>query len=124
MEGEIFWGTPNIKIASAVVAFGGKVRSQDPVTRLTKNGQTQVTFWFISGEFDWIKAEMEKPWHEMTVDEEHPLRYVRAALENRESFLGLVKRAEPIQIIETGGQTIIMAENARPELKKAILRAI
>ena len=67
---------------------------------------------------------MEKPWHEMTVDEEHPLRYVRAALENRESFLGLVKRAEPIQIIETGGQTIIMAENARPELKKAILRAI
>ena len=67
---------------------------------------------------------MEKPWHEMTVDEEHPLRYVRAALENRESFLGLVKRAEPIRIIQSGGQTLIVAENARPELKKAILKHI
>jgi len=124
MEGQLFWGTPNIKVASAVAAFGGKIRPQDPVTRLSKNGQTQVTFWFLSGEADWIKDQMEMPWTQMSVEAEHPLRYIRASLENRETLLGLVKRAEPIQIIESGGQTIIVAENARPELKKAILRAI
>lgn len=125
MEGEKFWGTTNIKVASGVAAFGGKIRSQDPVTRFIKNGQPQVTFWFCSNEeTDKVKEEFERPWHEMTCDKESPIRYVRAALENRETLLGLVKRAEPIQVIQNGGQTIIVAENARPELKKAILRAI
>jgi hypothetical protein len=36
----------------------------------------------------------------------------------------LVKRAEPIQIIKRGGQTLLVPINAKPELKKAILRAI
>ena len=126
MEGQAFWGTTNIKVASAVAAFGGKIRPQDPVTRFVKNGINQVTFWFLSdgGKADEVRAEMERPWHEMKCGDEDPIRYVRASLENRETLLGLVKRAEPIQVIQSGGQTLIVAENARPELKKAILRAI
>jgi len=126
MIGEAFWGTTNIKVASAVAAFGGKLRSQDPVTRFIKpDGTQQVTFWFQSdGQGDKVKAEMERNWVNMQSDEESPIRYVRAALENRETLLGLVKRAEPIRVIQTGGQTLIVAENARPELKKAILKHI
>ena len=60
----------------------------------------------------------------MKSDPEDAVRYVRAALENRETLLGPVKRAEPIRVIQTGGQTLIVAENARPELKKAILKHI
>jgi hypothetical protein len=124
MIGEAFWGTTNIKVASAVAAFGGKLRTQDPVTRFIKpDGSQQVTFWFQSdGQGDKIKSEMERNWVDMQSDEEAPIRYVRAALENRETLLGLVKRAEPIRVIQTGGQTLIVAENARPELKKAILK--
>jgi hypothetical protein len=65
---------------------------------------------------------MERPWAEMESEPESPIRYARASLENRETYLGLVKRAEPIRVIEKGGQTLLVAENASPELKKAILR--
>jgi hypothetical protein len=67
---------------------------------------------------------MEATWADMSSDPEHPIRYVRAALENRETLLGLVKRAEPIQVIQRGGQTLIVPVNAPSERKKAILKAI
>ena len=125
MQGTSYWGTTNIKIASCVAAFGGTLRQSDPVTHIVKeDGSRQVTFWFNSGEGAEAKAEMERNWVDMKSDGESPIRYVRAALENRETLLGLVKRAEPIQIIKRGGQTLLVPINAKPELKKAILRAI
>lgn len=125
MQGETFWGTTNLKVASAVAAFGGKLRQIDPVTRIIKDGFQQVTFWFeANGKADKVRAEMEKNWVEMESDEEAPIRYVRAALENRETLLGLVKRAEPVRVIQRGGQTLIIPENANIERKKAILKAI
>jgi len=125
MQGTSYWGTTNIKIASCVAAFGGTLRQSDPVTHIVKeDGSRQVTFWFNSGEGTEAKAEMERNWGDMKSDSESPIRYVRAALENRETLLGLVKRAEPIQIIKRGGQTLLVPINAKPELKKAILRAI
>lgn len=124
MEGTTFWGTTNIKIASAVAAFGARLRKVDPVTRFVKNGITQITFWFEAGDAAFERQEMERNWADMQSDPEHPVRYVRAALENRETLLGLVKRAEPIKVIQSAGQTLIVAENAPTELKKAILRHI
>lgn len=125
MEGQSFWGTTNIKVASAVAAFGGKLRQSDPVTHIIKeDGTRQVTFWFETGSGDKTRAEMECRWDEMKSETESAIRYVRAALENRETLLGLVKRAEPIQILQRGEQTLIVPLNAKPELKKAILRAI
>jgi hypothetical protein len=125
MEGTSYWGTTNIKIASCVAAFGGTLRQSDPVTHVVlENGTRQVTFWFNSGGGAEAKKEMECKWSDMTSDMESPIRYVRAALENRETLLGLVKRAEPIQTIKRGGQTLLVPINAKPELKKAILKAI
>ena len=125
MEGQSFWGTTNLKVASAVAAFGAKLRPVDPVTRVIRDGREQATFWFISdGNGDIPKKEMERTWVEMQSDEEAPIRYVRAALENRETLLGLVKRAEPIRIIQIGGQTLMVPENASLERKKALLRHI
>ena len=121
---DAFWGTTNIKVASAVAAFGGKLRSIDPVTtQIFEDGSKRVTFWFeANGCGDKARSEMERSWVEMQSDMESPIRYVRAALENRETLLGLVKRAEPIRIIKRGNQTLFVAENARPETKKAILK--
>jgi hypothetical protein len=121
---EAFWGTTNIKVASAVATYGGKPRTVDPVTtQIFEDGRKQVTFWFESnGAGDKARAEMERSWAEMQSDEESPIRYIRAALENRETLLGLVKRAEPIRVIKRGNQTLFVAENAKPEIKKAILK--
>jgi hypothetical protein len=122
---DAFWGTTNIKVASAVAAFGGKLRQNDPVTtQVFEDGTRRVTFWFEPGIGADAKAEMERTWGDMQSEKESPIRYVRAALENRETLLGLVKRAEPIRIIQRGGQTLLVPENARPELKKALLNKL
>ena len=124
MEGIAYWGTTNIKVASAVAGAGGKLRRLDPVSRTIKeNGESQVTFWFeAGGKGAEVRAEMECPWSEMKCPEESPIRYVRAALENRETLLGLVKRTTSIRIIERGGQTLLVSENATSEQKRAMLR--
>jgi hypothetical protein len=122
---EAFWGTTNIKVASAVASFGAKPRSIDPVTRVIKDdGSAQATFWFETGAGAEARAEMERPWSEMKSDPESPIRYVRAALENRETLLGLLKRAVPVRVIQRGGQTLLVSENATLEQRKAILKHI
>jgi hypothetical protein len=126
MQGSSFWGTTNLKVAAAVAAFGARLRQENPVTRMIReDGNQQATFWFeANGVAIKELKEMEATWSNMTSDVESPIRYVRAALENRETLLGLVKRAEPIQVIQRGGQTLIVPLNASSERKKAILKAI
>jgi hypothetical protein len=121
---EAYWGTTNIKVASAVASFGAKPRQLDPVTRTIKeDGSIQATFWFEAGAGAEAKAEMERPWSEMKSDSESPIRYVRAALENRETFLGLLKRSVAIRVVQTkGGQTLLISENATSEQRRAILK--
>ena len=116
-----FWGTTNIKVAAAAAAFGAQIRKYDPCTcTVDEGGRRQYTFWF-SGGGDEARAEMERSWSEMQSGAESPIRYVRAALENRETLLGLVKRAEPIMVIQRGEQTLLVPERAKPELKKSLL---
>jgi len=120
-----FWGPTNIKVAAAASAFGAKLRPMDPVTCIVKeDGHRQFTFWFSISDGDDAKAEMERTWAEMKSDGESPIRYVRAALENRETLLGLMKRAEPIISIQRGGQTLLVSERASPELKRAMLKKL
>ena len=121
-----FWGTTNIKVAAAASAFGAKLRQSDPVTCIIKEdtGQRQFTFWFSISGGDDAKAEMERTWADMKSDPESPIRYVRAALENRETLLGLMKRAEPILSVSRGGQTLLVSERASPELKRAMLKKL
>ena len=125
---ESFWGTTNLKVAAAATAFGATLRQLDPVTCIVKadTGQRQVTFWFSSSgpDGDEARAEMERTWGERKSDKESAIRFVRAALENRETLLGLVKRAEPILSIQRGGQTLLVPEKARPELKRALLNKL
>jgi len=120
-----FWGTTNIKVAAAVAAFGAKLRESDPVTCIIEEGgHRKFTFWFsTSGDQD-AKAEMERTWADMKSDPEAAIRYVRAALENRETLLGLMKRAEPIMSIKRGSQTLLISERASPELKRTMIKKL
>ena len=120
-----FWGTTNIKVAAAASAFGAKLRQSDPVTCIVQEGgHRRYTFWFTISGGEEAKAEMERTWADMKSDPESPIRYVRAALENRETLLGLIKRAEPILSVSRGGQTLLVSERASPELKRAMLKKL
>ncbi len=119
-----FWGTTNIKVAAAASAFGAQLRTSDPVTCIIEEGgHRKFTFWFSTGG-DEARSEMERTWADMKSDPESAIRYVRAALENRETLLGLMKRAEPIISIKRGGQTLLISERASPELKRTMMRKL
>lgn len=119
-----FRGTTNLKQAALAAAWGATLRPYDPVTcTVSEDGRRQYTFWFSGGgEEAW--DEMNRSWSDMKCDTESPIRYARAALENRETLLGLMKRAEPIVVIQRGGQTLLVPERAKPELKKDLLKQL
>ena len=118
---ETFWGTTNLKVAAAVATYGAVLRPVDPVTCIVKDGQRQFTFWFNDSGTGNAKDEMECGWAQMQSEPEAAVRYIRAALENRETLLGLMKRAEPITAIKRGEQTLLVSERAKPDLKRALL---
>jgi len=118
---DAFWGTTNLKVAAAASAFGARPRPYDPVTcAVHEDGRRQYTWWFSSGGAE-AKEEMERTWAQMKSGAEPAIRYVRAALENRETLLSLAKHAEPLLVIKRGEQTLLVPERARPELKRALL---
>jgi len=120
-----FWGTTNIKVAAAASAFGAKLRQSDPVTCIVEEGgHRKFTFWFSTSVDQDVKSEMECTWADMKSDPEAPIRYVKAALQNRETLLSLMKRAEPILSIKRGSQTLLISERASPELKRAMLKKL
>ena len=121
---ETFWGTTNLKVAAAVATYGATLRSVDPVTCIVKDGQRQFTFWFNDAGTGSAKEEMECSWAQMKSEPESAIRYIRAALENRETLLGLMKRAEPIIAIKRGEQTLLVSEREKPELKRALLNKL
>lgn len=119
-----FWGTTNLKDAAVSTAAGATLRPYDPVTcTVDEGGKSQYTFWFSGGGED-AHTQMQLPWSGMTCDPESWIRYARAALENRETLLGLMKRAERILVIKRGGQTLLVPERARPEIKRDLLRKL
>jgi hypothetical protein len=119
-----FWPTTNLKDAALSSSFGAVPRPYDPVTcTVHEDGRRQYTFWF-SGGGEEAHAQMQLSWAEMTCDPEHPIRYARAALENRETLIGLMKHATPFLVIQRGGQTLLVPERAKPDLKRALLKKL
>lgn len=118
---DAFWGTTNLKVATAAATLGATLRPYDPCTcTVDEGGKRTFTFWFSGGGGE-AKEEMEKSWSAMQCPAESPIRYIRAALENRENLMGLMKRAEPLLVIKRGEQTLLVPERARPELKRKLL---
>lgn len=119
-----FWGTTNLKDAAVSATGGAVIRPYDPVTcTVDETGKRQYTFWF-SGGGEEAHAQMQLSWSEMSCDQESWIRYARAALENREALMGLMKRAEPLVMIKRGGQTLLISERASAGLKKAFLKQL
>ncbi len=59
-----------------------------------------------------------KNWEEFTLDEDHPLYWMKGVLENREVLLGWMRKdVAPIKVIQHGEKTVLIGERASRELR-------
>lgn len=124
--------TIDIKMAAVLITTGIPLRKTDPVTCFveTVNGKRheQFTFWFEV--FDDEKKKLSQDtmnafWQfkegVFLLDQEHPLYYIIAALENREVLLHWIRsKVEPIKRVTFGNKDILLSERARPALKEKL----
>lgn len=120
--------TDNIKIASALVALGFKLRQPDPVTCIQeiRKGKPfdQFTFWFDGDKGEIIKlinaGEDFLKSGEYQLPPEHKFYYILGGLFNRETLLNYMRQCTPFTMIHTGQTAIILPVNASEGLKKKL----
>ena len=127
----------DISLASILDAYGIPKRSFDPVTRevRTVNGKDFEAgkWWYdVTDDEHNNKAHQlmgayskAKNWEEYTLDPDHPLYWMKGALENRTANLHLYHHgATPMRVIESGDRTIYIGPRLnnkdRETLKKMI----
>lgn len=109
----------DIALASILDAFGVPKRMPDPITReLRERDGVKVEsgkWWFDITEdsnaekCQWIMEAYSAAhdWETMTLDPEHPLYWMKGALENRVANLHLYHHgATPMKVIEQGDRTV------------------
>jgi hypothetical protein len=120
----------DIKLASILVALGVPRRPSDPVTCEIEERhgvrKEQFKFWFGLDNPDHRDTAKEiinayskaRNWEEFTMDKEHPIYWMKGVLENRECYLGEIrKKVAPIRIIQVGEKTVLIGEHASRELR-------
>lgn len=125
--------TRDIKLAAILTALGIPMRPEDPITCVEEERKgkmiKQFTFWFDTTLPEnqrkvaiFINAyDKARDWKEYTLDKEHPIYWMKGALENRERFLGWIREdVQPMKLIQSGSRTVLIGANASPELKKQI----
>jgi hypothetical protein len=127
----------DIKLASILISLGVPLRNADPITCeiYTKENQRteQYKFWFGVDDLDHREKAKEtidayskaKNWEKFTLDEDHPLYWMKGALETREVLLGWMrKNVEPIKVIQHGEKTILIGERASHKLREKMKRLL
>lgn len=127
----------DIKLASILTALGVPTRPSDPVTCEIEERHgvrhEQYKFWFNVDDpkiRDIAKETIDayckaRNWEEFTLDKEHPIYWMKGALENREVFLGWMrKNVAPLKIIQVGEKTILIGERATRQLKEKMKKLL
>jgi hypothetical protein len=122
--------TCDIKLAAILVALGIPIREVDPVTCVVdqeRGRRNEVyTFWFDVSGFglrDKAKQLIEaykaaREWADFKLDKEHPLYWMKGALENREVLLNWIRKdVKPMQILTAGNKTVLIGEHASAGLR-------
>jgi hypothetical protein len=130
--------TADIKLASILSALGIPLRDNDPVTCVTeeRDGKKfeQYTFWFDTSDGD-ISAkakelvtayyECGKEWKDSSLDKEHPLFWMKGALENREVFLHWIRnKVVPMRFIKHGEKTVLISARASERTKDRVRKIL
>ena len=128
--GDRLISTTNTKAAVALMTLGARLRQQDPVTTLVtqRDGQPhyQSTYWFLPGaactgeSVEQLLQQFAAPWDALKLSREHPLCYIRAALENLETANRLRRAATPMTLLQRGQRAILAPVTASPELLRQL----
>jgi len=123
--------TADIKLASILISCGIPIREHDPITCVVDHDKgtrrETFTFWFdgsAPGKKDEAKKliaayQAARNWETMTLDVEHPLYWMKGALENREQLLNWIRKSvKPMRIIQNGNKTVLIGEHASPALRE------
>ena len=129
--------TPDIKLASILSALGIPPRGTDPITCIIEevNGQRneKYTFWFEGDGEHGAKAKelvkayyaLGKNWDETILDKEHPLYWMKGALDNRETYLHWIRsKVVPMRIIQHGEKTVLLSDRASSSTQAKIRKLI
>lgn len=127
----------DIKLASILAALGVPTRPSDPVTCEIEERhgarQEQYKFWFNVDDpetRDTAKEAIDayskaRDWEEFTLDKEHPIYWMKGVLENRETFLGWMrKNVAPLKVIQVGEKTVLIGERASRQLRDKIKKLL
>lgn len=119
----------DIKLASILSALGIPKRQSDPVTCIVREGKEQFTFWFDTSdptkraEADrYFKAYVAaRNWDDSVLGAEHPLYWMKAALENREVYLHWMRsKVAPLTEIQHGSKTVLIGARASKRAQEII----
>ena len=127
----------DIKLASILAALGVPGRGSDPITCEveSRNGgrHEQFKFWFNVDDpvaRDKAKEAIDayskaRDWEEFTLDKEHPIYWMKGVLENREVFLGWIrKNVAPVKVIQVGEKTVLIGERASRKVRDQIKKLL
>lgn len=124
--------TTNTKAASALSALGFSPRDPQPIEKI--NG----TFYFYfdreplkglakkeSLKADQCLVAWDKAWSEYILGEDHPLYYMKACLDNRDSFIHWMKHdVVPLISKQFGDKTLLLPVNASQKTKEWVRKMI
>jgi len=97
------------------------------------NRREQFTFWFDTSNpvlqeaaKSYVQAyHAAEKWEKLTLDAEHPLYWMKGALENREVYLHWMRNnVAPMKQIQSGKTTVLMGARASKRTQETIRKHI
>lgn len=121
----------DIKLASILIGLGIPKRENQPITCevVEKQGRDfkLYKFWFdiqdaaIRQKCKTLVEAYANAWEKLDLDVEHPLYYMKGALDNREAFLDWIRRdVQPMKTYKIGGLTVTMSTRASEATKEKV----
>lgn len=128
-DGEQYFYTPNLKVATAMVTMGFAPKMPCPITRTVRSdGRESTVFWLDAVNDKGQRAEdvfsgMTKGAYALNEsDPENPINYIRAALANRDVLVDWIRNTPRRIEVEIKGKCLLIREDATSEDKKEIIK--
>lgn len=127
--------TRSIAHAAALIAIGAKLREKLPITCVKGDGRDGYLFWFEEHEVKvgehwkltsrWLHL-LACPWAEFDLSLDHPIAFLKAADENRQSLLAGVKSAgdHPFRVVRQGNRVVVVGSQVSPDKLQRLLNQV
>ena len=117
--------TLNLTVADILLTLGFKLETFTHIVR--SDNKESKEFWFAA-ESDKCEFQADKVAHYATkgareleaINPEHPILWIKAALENRNQLIDIIKKSPRMVTIYNGEKTALIAETASAETRRQV----